>query len=91
MSFYRVDVNNEDLKPVIKYSLTIDSHLHLQCYHQDRRIPYSRLESVDRTDDGKIRYFVQVIQILEYLENINNEKITEDTAFYIEKLKKFEC
>ena len=90
VTFYRVDLNNEDLKTVIKYSLTIDPRLHFQCYHYDRPIPYCRLSDVDVTD-GKIEYFAQIVQILEHLENINDEKLAEDIKFYIEKLKNFEC
>ena len=41
--------------------------------------------------DCKIEYFAQIVQILEHLENINDEKLEEDIKFYIEKLKNFEC
>ena len=83
-------MNKNVLKPFVKYSLIITSDLRFQCHYHDIRLPFSRFNEIG-VKSRKISLFSEIVQILEYLENINNEKPQEDVTFFIEKLKQIEC
>ena len=76
VAFCKWTINSGDLKPVVKYRLTIHSNLSFQYYRGNKRIPHTRFAPVGITD-GKIRLYSQVISILEILV----QKVTK-TRFY---------
>ena len=88
-SFFKIEMNVEDLKPVIKYSVNLDKSLGFQCYHHDRRVPNVFFNNI--TKDGKVKKFSHVTKILKHLDDMKDEKGKEEIDLYIGRLKEYEC
>ena len=88
--FYKIEIDAKNLKPMIKYSLTITSDLQFQCYHSNIRILCCHFNDLG-VRDSKINLFSQIELVLKKLDNMNDEQPDEDIEFYIENLRKYEC
>ena len=53
-------------------------------------MPFSRFNKIG-IKRRKITLFAEIVQILDYLENINKEKPCEDVNYFVERLKLLEC
>ena len=88
--FYKIEIDAKNLKPMLKYSLTITSDLQFQCYHSNIRIRCCHFNDLG-VRDSKINLFSQIELVLKKLDNMNDEQPDEDIEFYIENLRKYEC
>ena len=88
--FYQLEGNKNDLQPSVKYNLVITSELLFYCYYRDIRLPFSRFNKIG-IKRRKITLFAEIVQILDHLENINEEKPCEDVNYFVERLKLLEC
>ena len=88
---YKIHVINGDLKPAVKYSVTIDSNFSFQCYLNDKRIPYTHFASIG-ISNGKIKLFSQISHILDVLDSsvIETKSDNDLLLSHIEGLKQFE-